>query len=39
VWRRMYELRDDGVSIQDIFADPVTYLGEEAAALTHDPYS
>lgn len=39
VWRRMYELRDDGVSIQEIFADPVTYLGEEAQALTHDPYS
>ena len=38
-WRRMHELREEGLSYQEIFADPVGHLGEEARALTHDPYS
>ncbi|HET8616215.1 MAG TPA: PadR family transcriptional regulator [Actinomycetales bacterium] len=32
-WRRMHELRADGLSFQEIFADPVRHLGEEARAL------
>lgn len=31
-WRRMHELRADGISYKEIFADPVHHLGEEAAA-------
>src|SRR3954452_18367978 len=29
-WRRMHELRAAGMSIEEILADPVTHLGEEA---------
>jgi len=32
-WRRLYELRAEGVSMEEIFADPVTYLGEEGRVL------
>ena len=32
-WRRIHELRADGVSFEEIFADPVAHLGEEARAL------
>ena len=38
-WRRMHELREEGLSYQEILADPVGHLGEEARALTLDPYS
>ena len=33
VWRRLHELRADGVTFAEITADPVSYLGEEAAIL------
>ena len=29
-WRRIHELAEQGVSLQEVFADPVTHLGEEA---------
>jgi DNA-binding PadR family transcriptional regulator len=29
-WRRIHELTEQGVSLQEVFADPVTHLGEEA---------
>jgi DNA-binding PadR family transcriptional regulator len=32
-WRRMFELRADGVSFEEITADPVRYLGEEGRFL------
>ncbi len=32
-WRRIHELRDQGVSLAEIFADPVKHLGEEAAEI------
>ncbi len=32
-WQRIHELRDTGVSMEAILADPVGYLGEEAAVL------
>jgi DNA-binding PadR family transcriptional regulator len=32
-WRRVHELRADGISTEAIFADPVHYLGEEGRAL------
>jgi DNA-binding PadR family transcriptional regulator len=32
-WRRMHELRADGMTFEQIFADPVRHLGEEARAL------
>jgi DNA-binding PadR family transcriptional regulator len=32
-WRRMHELRAEGVTFEEIFADPVRYLGEEARPL------
>ncbi len=32
-WRRMHELRAEGVTLEQMFADPVGYLGEEARAL------
>jgi DNA-binding PadR family transcriptional regulator len=37
-WRRMHELRADGLTFEEIFADPVRHLGEEARALqqNHD---
>ena len=33
MWRRMYELRAQGVSTEEILADPVGYLGEEGQSL------
>jgi DNA-binding PadR family transcriptional regulator len=35
-WRRMHELRADGVSLEEILSDPVAHLGEEARALATD---
>ncbi len=36
-WRRMHELRDEGISFEEIMKDPVGHLGEEARALApHD---
>jgi DNA-binding PadR family transcriptional regulator len=35
-WRRMYELRADGVPMEEILRDPVTHLGEEARPLAPD---
>jgi DNA-binding PadR family transcriptional regulator len=32
-WRRMYELRAEGVTTEQMFADPVRYFGEEGRAL------
>jgi DNA-binding PadR family transcriptional regulator len=32
-WRRLHELRAEGMSYEEILADPVRHLGEEAAAL------
>ena len=32
-WRRLHELRAEGLSMADILADPVAHLGEEARAL------
>jgi DNA-binding PadR family transcriptional regulator len=33
VWRRMHELRAEGVSFEEILRDPVAHLGEEARPL------
>jgi hypothetical protein len=33
VWRHMHELIGNGITMAEISADPVRYLGEEAAAL------
>jgi hypothetical protein len=33
VWRRMHELHAEGVSFEEIMADPVRHLGEEARIL------
>jgi DNA-binding PadR family transcriptional regulator len=33
MWRRMYELREQGVSTEELLADPVGYLGEEGQPL------
>lgn len=33
-WRRLHELRGEGVSFQEILSDPVGHLGEEARGLT-----
>jgi DNA-binding PadR family transcriptional regulator len=38
VWRRIHELQATGVDLEDIFADPVTHLGEEAATLVSGGY-
>jgi DNA-binding PadR family transcriptional regulator len=35
-WRRVHELRNDGVTLAEIMADPATYLGEEAADFVSD---
>jgi len=32
-WRRIHELRAGGMTLEEIFADPVRHLGEEARAL------
>ena len=38
VWQRLHELRAEGMSFEEVLADPVRYLGEEAAILqTHEP--
>ena len=36
-WRRLHELRGEGVSFQEILGDPVRYLGEEARGLAPRP--
>jgi hypothetical protein len=33
LWRRLHELRDEGVPWEQVLADPVAHLGEEAAAI------
>src|SRR3712207_5816052 len=35
-WRRMHELRADGVPLEQVMQDPVRHLGEEARALAPD---
>jgi len=37
LWRRIHELRGDGVPYEQIIADPVGHLGEEARSLQLDP--
>src|SRR3954449_10453090 len=32
-WRRMHELRAEGISFEEVLRDPVTHLGEEGRAL------
>ena len=36
VWRRMHELRAEGVTFEEMWADPVRHLGEEARVLAPD---
>jgi DNA-binding PadR family transcriptional regulator len=36
-WRRLHELRAEGVSWEEVFRDPVAFLGEEARALAPQP--
>ncbi len=36
-WRRIHELRAEGVSMEEILRDPVGHLGEEARALAPEP--
>jgi DNA-binding PadR family transcriptional regulator len=35
-WRHLHELRDQGVSWEEVFADPIGYLGEEGRILLRD---
>ena len=35
-WRKLHELRAQGVSAEEIFADPVSHLGEEGRILGAD---
>jgi len=37
LWRRLHELRDEGVPWEQVLADPVFYLGEEAAPIPPQP--
>jgi DNA-binding PadR family transcriptional regulator len=37
VWRRMHELRAEGISFEEILSDPVGHLGEEARPLVQLP--
>jgi hypothetical protein len=37
VWRRLHELRAQGVSFEEILRDPVAHLGEEARPLANVP--
>jgi DNA-binding PadR family transcriptional regulator len=37
VWRRIHELRAEGISFEEILRDPVTHLGEEASPLADQP--
>ena len=39
LWRRLHELRDEGVPWEQVLADPASYLGEEANALRPQPPS
>jgi DNA-binding PadR family transcriptional regulator len=36
-WRRLHELRGEGVTFQEILSDPVAHLGEEARGLAPQP--
>jgi DNA-binding PadR family transcriptional regulator len=36
IWGRIHELRSEGMPFEEIFADPVGHLGEEARALAPD---
>jgi hypothetical protein len=36
-WRRMHELRAEGVTFEQVLADPVRHLGEEGRALLPTP--
>jgi DNA-binding PadR family transcriptional regulator len=36
-WRRIHELRAEGMSMEEILRDPVGHLGEEARALAPEP--
>jgi uncharacterized protein YoaH (UPF0181 family) len=38
VWLRIHELRAQGISSEEMMADPVGHLGEEASALKLGPY-
>jgi DNA-binding PadR family transcriptional regulator len=38
-WRRLHELRAEGMTYEEILADPVAHLGEEARALKHESYT
>ncbi|NYJ06296.1 PadR family transcriptional regulator [Petropleomorpha daqingensis] len=37
VWRRMHELRAEGISFEEMLGDPVAHLGEEARPLVQLP--
>ena len=37
LWRKMHDLLDEGISWETVLADPVGYLGEEAAPLANNP--
>ena len=37
VWRRIHELRAEGIAFEEILRDPVTHLGEEARPLADQP--
>ncbi len=39
IWRRIYELRDQGVSMEEIVSDPIGYLGEEGRILMPDGFA
>ena len=34
-WRRIHELADEGISLEEVFRDPVKHLGEEVASIAH----
>ncbi len=38
LWRRIYELRAGGLSFEEIIADPVRHLGEDARVLQLEPH-
>jgi len=37
IWRRIHELRAEGLTFEEIFTDPVKHLGEEARVLAANP--
>jgi DNA-binding PadR family transcriptional regulator len=39
LWARLHELRDEGIPWEQVLADPVSYLGEEASAIAPQPPS